>query len=117
MARHGRASTCVLAFGQSNAERERRRRVETGIERTQGLVFSEALALRTSRKLAERLCQQAVRDKRHLRDLVASDAEAARTLSAADIAALFEPTASYGAAPAMIREVLSDWAKARESAL
>ena len=87
------------------------------IERTQGLAFSEALAVRTSRKLAERLCEQAVRDKRHLRDLVASDAEAARTLSAADIEALFEPTASYGAAPAMIREVLSDWAKARESAL
>ena len=57
------------------------------------------------------------RDKRHLRDLVVSDAEAARTLSAADVDALFEPTSSYGAAPAMIREVLSDWAKARESAL
>ena len=87
------------------------------IERTQGLAFSEALAVRTSRKLAERLCEQAAQDKRHLRDLVVSDAEAARTLSAADVDALFEPTASYGAAPAMIREVLSDWAKARESAL
>ena len=87
------------------------------IERTQGLAFSEALAVRTSRKLAERLCEQAVRDKRPLRDLVVSDAEAARTLSAADVDALFEPTSSYGAAPAMIREVLSDWAKARESAL
>ena len=50
-------------------------------------------------------------------DLVVSDAEASRTLSAADVDALFEPTASYGAAPAMIHEVLSDWAKARESAL
>ena len=46
-----------------------------------------------------------------------SDAEAARTLSGADVDALFEPAASYGGAPAMIREVLSDWAKARESAL
>ena len=87
------------------------------IDRTHGLVFSEALALRTSRKLAERLCKEAVRDKRHLRDVVRKDADAARSLSAAEVDALFEPAASYGAAPAMTREVLNDWAKARESVL
>lgn len=87
------------------------------IERTQGLVFSEVLALRTSRKLAERLCEKAVRDKRHLRDIVGGDAEAARGLTAAEVDALFDPAASYGTAPGMTREVLTDWAKARESAL
>src|SRR5919109_3519089 len=42
--------------------------MRANIDRTQGLVFSEALALRTSRMLAERLCEQAVREKRHLRE-------------------------------------------------
>jgi hypothetical protein len=81
------------------------------------VVFSEALALRTSRALAERLIEQAVREKRHLRDVARADAEATRLVKPADIDALFEPAASYGAAPAMSREVISDWAKARESAL
>jgi 3-carboxy-cis,cis-muconate cycloisomerase len=91
--------------------------MRANIDATQGLVFSEALALRTSRKLAERLCVQAVKDGKHLRQVLQADAEAARLLTQAEIEALFEPRALYGAAPAMTREVLSDWAKARESAL
>jgi 3-carboxy-cis,cis-muconate cycloisomerase len=91
--------------------------MRANIERTHGLVFSEALALRTSRKLAERLCEQAARDKRPLREVVRSDADAARLLAPTEVEALFEPQASYGVAAAMLSEVLNDWAKARESAL
>jgi 3-carboxy-cis,cis-muconate cycloisomerase len=87
------------------------------IERTHGLVFSEALSLRTSRAIADRLVALAVREKRHLRDVAKADAETARLMKPADIDALFDPAASYGAALAMIQEVLSDWAKARESGL
>ncbi|MFN2646709.1 MAG: 3-carboxy-cis,cis-muconate cycloisomerase [Burkholderiales bacterium] len=90
--------------------------MRANIEETRGLVFSEALALRTSRKLAERLCAQAANEKRHLREVVQADAEATRLLSPTDIDALFEPRAAYGAAAGMTGEVLSDWAKARESA-
>jgi len=102
----------VLAGLEVNAQAMR-----ANIERMQGLVFSEALALRTSRALAERLIAQAVREKRHLRDIAKADAEAARMAPAAEIERLFDPAASYGAAPQMTREVLSDWGKARESAL
>ena len=102
----------VLAGLEVNAQAMR-----ANIERMQGLVFSEALALRTSRAMTERLIAQAVREKRHLREVARADAEATRLLKPTDIDALFEPAASYGAAPAMMKEVLGDWAKARESAL
>jgi len=87
------------------------------IERMQGLVFSEALALRTSRAIAERLIAQAVREKRHLGDVTRGDAEAMRMAPAAEVDRIFDPAASYGAAPAMTQEVLNDWTKARESGL
>ena len=102
----------VLAGLEVNAEAMR-----ANIDRTQGLVFSEALSLRTSRTIAERLIAQAAREKRHLRDVTSGDAEATRLLKPVDIDALFEPAASYGAAAAMVRKALSDWEKARGSAL
>jgi 3-carboxy-cis,cis-muconate cycloisomerase len=78
------------------------------LERTQGLVFSEALSLRLSRADADRLVEQAVREKKHLRAVVAA--------AGIEIGALFDVTQSYGAAPAMMEQVLADWASARESA-
>src|SRR5436190_2251357 len=102
----------VLAGLEVNAQA-----MHANIERMQGVVFSEVLALRTSRALAERLIEQAVREKRHLRDVARADAEATGLVKPADMDALFEPAASYGAAPGMTQDVLSAWAKARESAL
>ena len=75
------------------------------LERTQGLVFSEALSLRLSRAQADRLVEQAVRQKKHLRDV-----------APAELADLFDARTSYGAAPAMIERVLADWASASRSA-
>jgi hypothetical protein len=49
--------------------------------------------------------------------VVRKDAEVLGRLSSAEIDALFEPAASYGAAGPMTREVLNDWAKARENVL
>ena len=72
------------------------------LERTQGLVFSEALALRVSRAEADRLVEQAVRERKHLRDLVAPE-----------LRELFDERQSYGAAPAMIERVLAGWSSAR----
>jgi 3-carboxy-cis,cis-muconate cycloisomerase len=72
------------------------------LERTNGLVFSEALALRLPRPEADALVERAVRGKKHLREVVGPEH-----------AALFDVTKSYGAAPAMLEQVLSDWASAR----
>jgi len=76
--------------------------MRANLERTQGLVFSEALALRLSRADADRLVEQAVREKKHLREV-----------SPPESSDLFDARNSYGAAPAMIERVLADWASAR----
>ena len=68
------------------------------------LVFSEALSLRVSRADADRLVEQAVREKKHLREVVGEE-----------LAMLFDVRSSYGAAPAMLEQVLTDWTRARES--
>lgn len=79
------------------------------LERSQGLVFSEAVALALSRPLADRLCAQAVREKKHLLDVMSHDAEVCAHLQAAEIEALFDAKGSFGAAAPMIERVLSDW--------
>ena len=87
--------------------------MRANIERSRGLVFSEALALRLSRPVADRLCAQALREGRHLLEVLRADKEATRELGGADAAALFEPQANYGSAAEMTERVLSEWAKAR----
>jgi len=82
------------------------------LERSNGLVFSEALSLRLSRADADALVEQAVREKRHLREVAAASGK----LSAEDAAALFDVKKSYGAAAGMTERVLADWTSARESA-
>jgi len=72
------------------------------LERTQGLVFSEALSLRLSRADADRLVEQALREKKHLREV-----------APAELRDLFDARKSYGSAPAMIEQVLADWSSAR----
>jgi 3-carboxy-cis,cis-muconate cycloisomerase len=76
--------------------------MRANLERTQGLVYSEALALRLSRADADRLVEQAMREKKHLREV-----------APAELRDLFDAKKSYGAAPAMIERVLEDWASAR----
>ncbi len=83
--------------------------MRTNLERSRGLVFSEALSLRLSRALADRLCEKAVRDKTHLHDVARADPEARAHMSATEIDALFDPGKSFGAAGAMIERVLADW--------
>ena len=90
--------------------------MRANIERGKGLVFSEALALRLSRAVADRLVAQAVREGAHLLDVLRADQEAMTELGAGDVSRLFEPQASYGAAAEMIERVLSDWARSRGSA-
>ena len=86
------------------------------IEHSKGVVFSEALALRLSRPVADRLVAQALRENRHLRDVLLADQEAMRELGTDEAGRLFEPQAVYGSASEMTERVLSDWARSRESA-
>jgi 3-carboxy-cis,cis-muconate cycloisomerase len=90
--------------------------MRANIDRTNGLAFSEALALRLSRPVADRLVSQAAREHRHLLDVLRADMDATRELGAVDAARLFEPQASYGVAAEMTERVLSDWTTARGSA-
>ena len=89
--------------------------MRANLERTKGLVFSEAVSLRLSRALADRLCEQALRESRSLLGVTRADAEAARALSGAEMSALFEPQNQFGSAGAMIERVLADWASVRGS--
>jgi 3-carboxy-cis,cis-muconate cycloisomerase len=82
------------------------------LEGTHGLVYSEALSLRLSRADADRFVEQAAREKKHLRDVVTASAK----LTGEELAQLFDVRTSFGAAPAMLKQVLADWTNARESA-
>jgi 3-carboxy-cis,cis-muconate cycloisomerase len=86
------------------------------LERTNGLVFSEALALRVTRPVADRLCERALREGRHLLEVARADADVKKQLGKGELEALFEPQSQFGAAPAMIERVLAEWATARETA-
>jgi len=90
--------------------------MRANLERSKGLVFSEAVSLRLSRALADRLCAQAVREDRQLLEVMRNDADAQRAMPAAEMAALFEPQQHYGSALRMIDRVLADWASVRGSA-
>jgi 3-carboxy-cis,cis-muconate cycloisomerase len=83
------------------------------LERAQGLVFSEALALRLAQtlgkqaahELTERLCARAVETGTHLKDVV----EAEKLITPAELEALFDPKRAFGSAREMIERVLATW--------
>ena len=89
--------------------------MRANLERSKGLVFSEAVARRLSRAAADRLCEQAIRESRHLAEVMHGDAEVAAELSADEIARLFEPQNAFGSAPGMLERVLADWRAAQSS--
>jgi 3-carboxy-cis,cis-muconate cycloisomerase len=90
--------------------------MRSNIERTAGLAFSEAVSLRLSRPLADRLSAQAAREGRHLLEVMRADVEVSQLIGAQELEALFNPDRSFGAAAPMIERVLADWASARETA-
>jgi 3-carboxy-cis,cis-muconate cycloisomerase len=89
--------------------------MQRNLERSNGMVFSEVLALRLSRPIAERLCGQAAREGRTLLEVTRSDAEASRLVAPHELEAIFDPQRSFGPAQRMIERVLADWANSREN--
>ena len=85
--------------------------MHANLQRSNGLVFSEALSLRLSREVADRLVAQAVREERPLQDV------ARGALAEDEWQALFDARQAFGSAGAMIERVLDDWATLRENAL
>jgi 3-carboxy-cis,cis-muconate cycloisomerase len=89
--------------------------MRANLDRTQGLVFSEAVSLRLAKglgkagahALTEELCARAVQEKKHLREVMRADAEVARLLP--DLEKLFEAKDTYGSAHAMIDRALATW--------
>jgi 3-carboxy-cis,cis-muconate cycloisomerase len=106
------ASSALAAMAEvTSALQVDTRAMRANLERSNGLVFSEALSLALSRPVADRLVAQAVSEGRGLREV------ARGTLDEAALQALFDPQQAFGSAGAMSEQVLADWASARESAL
>jgi 3-carboxy-cis,cis-muconate cycloisomerase len=87
--------------------------MRANLERSKGLVFSEAVSLRLSRAVADGLCEQALRENKNLLDVMRADAEVARLMPASELEDLFRAETAFGSARSMIERVLADWATAR----
>jgi 3-carboxy-cis,cis-muconate cycloisomerase len=87
------------------------------LERTQGLVFSEAVSVRLAQALGksaahaltEKLCARAVAQKKHLRDILLAEEEVARIVPASELKVLFDAKRAFGSAQPMIDRVLATW--------
>jgi 3-carboxy-cis,cis-muconate cycloisomerase len=90
-------------------------RMRQNLDVTDGLIMAEAVAMRLAEKigkssahhLVEAASKKAVKDKKHLREVLREDAEVAAQLGADEIAKLFEPMAYQGASLALIDRLLA----------
>ncbi len=95
--------------------------MQRNLDRSLGLVYSEAVAMRLSQALGkaaahakvEALCLEALQSGTGLRELLAADADVARAVPRDELARLFAPGSSFGAASVMIEAVLEEWRRAR----
>ena len=93
------------------------------LERTRGLVYSEAVAVRLARtlgkaaahQLTEKLCARAQREGITLLEALRADPEAARAIPAPELPALFDAENAFGSAGAMIARALAEWHAVRAS--
>ncbi|WFU19558.1 3-carboxy-cis,cis-muconate cycloisomerase [Bradyrhizobium sp. CB3481] len=107
----GLAAIVDIAEGlEVDAERMRR-----NLDATDGLIMAEAVAMRLAEKigksdahhLVEAASKKAVKDKKHLREVLREDAEVTAQLGADEIAKLFEPMAYQGASQTLIDRLLA----------
>jgi 3-carboxy-cis,cis-muconate cycloisomerase len=89
-------------------------RMRANLDATDGLIMAEAVTMALAEKigksdahhLVEAASKKAVKDKKHLRDVLAADAKVTAQLDAGNIAKLFEPMAYQGASQALIDRLL-----------
>jgi len=98
--------------------------MQVNLERTRGLVYSEAVSLRLSREigkqaahaLTEKLCAEALRRAASLEEVARSDPEVARIVPPRELAELFRPQVAFGTASTMTDAALAEWRAARDAA-
>jgi 3-carboxy-cis,cis-muconate cycloisomerase len=90
-------------------------RMRQNLDATSGLIMAEAVAFALAEKigkadahhLVEAAAKKAVAEKKHLREVLASDSRVASQLDASRIAQLFEPMAYQGVSQALIDRLLA----------
>ena len=90
-------------------------RMRANLDATGGLIMAEAVTFALAEKigkgdahhLIEAASKKAVADKKHLRDVLMSDAAVTAQLEADKITALFEPMAYQGASQVLIDRLLA----------
>jgi 3-carboxy-cis,cis-muconate cycloisomerase len=90
-------------------------RMRANLDATSGLIMAEAVTMALAEKigksdahhLIEAASKKAVADKKHLRDVLTSDAKVTAQIDADRIAKLFEPMAYQGASQALIDRLLA----------
>jgi len=90
-------------------------RMRANLDATHGLIMAEAVTFALAEKigksdahhLIEAASKKAVKEKKHLRDVLTSDAKVTAQLDADKITALFEPMAYQGASQALIDRLLA----------
>jgi 3-carboxy-cis,cis-muconate cycloisomerase len=94
-------------------------RMRVNLDATHGLIMAEAVTFALAETIGkseahhrvEAAVKQAVADKQHLRDVLGNDPKVTAHLSAAKIAALFEPMAYQGVSQALIDRLLASLEK------
>jgi 3-carboxy-cis,cis-muconate cycloisomerase len=118
-----RSLTCAAASGLAAMAQTleglevRTDAMRANLERTQGLVFSEAVSLRLAQTLGksaahaltEKLCARAIQDRKHLLEIMKSDSEVGRLVPPAELDALFDAKRAFGSAQQMIDRALATW--------
>ncbi len=90
-------------------------RMRRNLDATQGLIMAEAVMMALADKigrdaahhLVQRACDRAIAAGKHLRDILAADAEACRHLDQAALGRLMDPAAYLGEALAVVDRVLA----------
>ncbi|MEH2590888.1 3-carboxy-cis,cis-muconate cycloisomerase [Bradyrhizobium sp. AZCC 1721] len=90
-------------------------RMRANLDATDGLIMAEAVAMALAEKigksdahhLIETASKKAVKEKKHLRDVLTADSKITAQLGADSIAKLFEPMAYQGASQALIDRLLA----------
>ena len=85
-------------------------KMRENLELTRGLIYAEAVSMALATKLGrarahevvETACRRAQSEKRHLRDVLAQDAEVNKQLSAKELEELFDPRKYLGAAETFV---------------
>ncbi len=95
-------------------------RMRQNLEATKGLIMAEAVMMALAAKmgrleahhLVEAASKRAIKAGRHLRDVLGEDAAVTVHVSAADLAALFEPESYLGSAQYFVDAALAEYTRA-----